>query len=195
MTELLPLLTYCFVMSSTPGPNNMMLTASGANFGYRRSLPHLLGIGVGGAVQTVVACLGLGALFAAYPALHGVLRVTGALYLLVLAWKLTGGAAVNGAEVPRPLSFAQGALFQAVNPKSWVKAITVASVFMPSGMGVASGALLVSVVSLAITFPCTSAWALFGVAIRRFLTDPRRHRLFNGIMAGALAVLALLFLR
>lgn len=195
MTELLPLATYCFVMSSTPGPNNMMLTASGANFGYRGSLPHVLGISVGGAVQTFVTCLGLGALFTAYPVLHGVLRVTGALYLLVLAWKLTGGAAVKGAEVPRPLSFAQGALFQAVNPKSWVKAVTLASVFMPAGMGVASGALLVAVIGLVITFPCISAWALFGVAIRRLLTDPRRQRLFNGIMAGALAVLALLFLR
>ncbi|WP_437971110.1 LysE family translocator [Sorangium sp. So ce260] len=195
MTDLLPLATYCFVMSSTPGPNNMMLTASGANFGYRRSLPHVLGISAGGAVQTFVSCLGMGALFTAYPVLHGALRVAGALYLLVLAWKLTGGAAIKGAEVPRPLSFAQGALFQAVNPKSWVKAITLASVFMPADMGVASGALLVSAVGLVIVFPCISAWALFGVAIRRFLTDPRRQRLFNGIMAGALAVLALLLLR
>ncbi|WP_437320767.1 LysE family translocator [Sorangium sp. So ce385] len=195
MTELVPLATYCFVMSSTPGPNNMMLTASGANFGYRGTLPHMLGISVGGAVQTFVVCLGLGALFTAYPALHGVLRVTGALYLLVLAWRLTGGAALKGAEVPRPLSFAQGAMFQAVNPKSWVKAITVASVFMPAGMGAASGALLVSAVGLVVIFPCISAWALFGVALRRFLTDPRRQRVFNGIMAGALAVLALLFLR
>ncbi|XXX81407.1 LysE family translocator [Sorangium sp. So ce134] len=195
MTELVPLATYCFVMSSTPGPNNMMVTASGANFGYRGTLPHVLGIGVGGAVLTFVTCLGLGALFTAYPALHGALRVAGALYLLVLAWRLTGGAALKGAEVPRPLSFAQGALFQVVNPKTWVRAITTASVFMPAGMGAASGALLVSAVGLAIAFPCVSAWALFGVAIRRFLTDPRRQRLFNGIMAGALAVLALLFLR
>ncbi|WP_438001513.1 LysE family translocator [Sorangium sp. So ce185] len=195
MTELVPLATYCFVMSSTPGPNNMMLTASGANFGYRGTLPHVLGISVGGAVQTFVTCLGLGALFTAYPALHGALRVTGALYLLVLAWRLTGGAALKGADVPRPLSFAQGALFQAVNPKSWVKAITLASVFMPAGMGAASGALLVSAVGLVVIFPCISAWALFGVALRRFLTDPRRQRVFNGIMAGALAVLALLFLR
>ncbi|AUX39638.1 lysine transporter LysE [Sorangium cellulosum] len=195
MIELLPLATYCFVMSSTPGPNNMMLTTSGANFGYRGSLPHVLGISAGGAVQTFATCLGLGALFAAYPVLHSALRVAGALYLLALAWKLTGGAVARGAEAPRPLSFAEGALFQAVNPKSWLKAITLASVFMPAGMGVASGALLVAIVGLAITFPCISAWALFGVAIRRFLTDPRRQRLFNVIMAGALAVLALLLLR
>ncbi|WP_438004670.1 LysE family translocator [Sorangium sp. So ce321] len=195
MTELLPLATYCFVMSSTPGPNNVMLAASGANFGYRGSLPHVLGISAGGALQTFVTCLGLGTLFVTYPVLHGALRVAGALYLLVLAWKLTGGVGIKSSEVPRPLSFTQGALFQAVNPKSWVKAVTLAAVFMPAGMGVASGALIVAVVGLAIAFPCISAWALFGVAIRRFLTDPRRQRLFNGIMAGALAVLALMFLR
>ena len=83
MTELLPLMTYCFVMSSTPGPNNIMLTASGANFGYRGTLPQIMGINVGGFVQTYVTCLGLGALFVAWPMLQVSLRVAGALYLLV----------------------------------------------------------------------------------------------------------------
>jgi len=196
MTELLPLMTYCFVMSSTPGPNNMMLTASGANFGYRGSLPQILGINAGGFVQTFVTCLGLGTLFSAYPQLHTALRIAGALYLLVLAWKLTGGGGGAGeAPLARPLSFAQGALFQAVNPKSWVKAVTLASVFMPADLGAPWGALLVSTIGLAIGFPCISLWALFGVAIRRFLTDARRQRVFNAIMGAALAVLALMFLR
>src|SRR6185436_11161023 len=114
MTELLPLMTYCLVMSSTPGPNNMMLTASGANFGYRGSLPQILGINFGGFVQTFVTCLGLGALFVAYPALHTALRIGGAAYMLFLAWKLTGGG-VSDAALARPVTFAQGALFQAVN--------------------------------------------------------------------------------
>src|SRR2546428_12857668 len=91
MTELLPLATYCLVMSSTPGPNNVMLTASGANFGYRGTLPAILGIVVGGALQTYVTCLGLGALFVAYPTLPTELPVAGALYLLGLSWWPTGG--------------------------------------------------------------------------------------------------------
>lgn len=194
MTELLPLMTYCFVMSSTPGPNNIMLTASGANFGYRGTLPQILGINVGGFVQTYVTCLGLGALFVAWPMLQVSLRVAGALYLLVLAWKLTG-ASVGEAQLPRPVSFAQSALFQAINPKSWVKAITLASVFMPVGMNTALGALVVAVVGLVIGFPCISLWALFGMAIRRYLTDPRKQRAFNLLMAGTLFVLAVLFLR
>jgi len=194
MTELLPLMTYCFVMSSTPGPNNIMLTASGANFGYRGTLPQILGINVGGFVQTYVTCLGLGALFVAWPMLQVSLRVAGALYLLVLAWKLTG-ASVGEAQMPRPVSFAQSAAFQAINPKSWVKAITLASVFMPAGMSAALGALVVSVIGLVIGFPCISLWALFGMGIRRYLTDPRKQRAFNLLMAGTLFVLAVLFLR
>jgi len=194
LTDLLPLTTYCFLMSSTPGPNNVMLTASGANFGYRGTLPHILGINVGGAVQTFATCLGLGALFVAWPVLHTVLRIGGALYLLWLAWKLTGGV-MGDATVQRPLTFTQGALFQAINPKSWMKAVTLAAVFMPAGWPPLQAALVVAAVGFAVGFPCVSLWALFGVAIRRLLADARRRRVFNVIMAAALALLALLFLR
>jgi threonine/homoserine/homoserine lactone efflux protein len=194
MNELLPLVTYCFVMSSTPGPNNMMLTASGANFGYRGSLPQILGINAGGFVQTLLTCLGLGALFTAYPMLQTVLRFGGALYLLVLAWQLTRSAA-GDARLARPVSFWQGALFQAVNPKSWLKAVTLASVFMPPALPPLAGALLVASIGLVIGFPCISMWALFGVAIRRLLARPGWRRAFNAIMGATLAVLALLFLR
>jgi threonine/homoserine/homoserine lactone efflux protein len=189
-TDLLPLATYCFLMSSTPGPNNMMLTASGANFGFRGTLPQIVGINVGGFVQTYVTCLGLGALFTAWPVLHTTLRIAGAAYMLVLAWKLTGGMA-GDAQVARPVSFMQGALFQAVNPKAWIKAITLASVFMPEGLSPQAGALLVSVVGTVIGFPCVSLWALFGVAIRHWLTDARRRRVFNAIMAASMALLAI----
>jgi threonine/homoserine/homoserine lactone efflux protein len=193
-SDFLPLATYCFLMSSTPGPNNVMLTASGANFGYRGTLPHIVGINLGGAVQTFAACLGLGALFAAWPVLHTVLRITGALYLLFLAWQLAGSALAEGRSA-RPLTVWQGALFQAVNPKSWMKAITVASVFMPAGWPLVEGALVVALVGLVVGFPCISTWALFGVAIRRWLQDPGRRRVFNAIMAATLALLALAFLR
>lgn len=193
MTELLPLMTYSFVMSSTPGPNNLMLTASGANFGYRRTVPHILGIAAGHGPQIFVTCLGLGALFQAYPLLHQLLRIVGAIYLVYLAWRLAGSAIGQG-EMQRPLSFWEALAFQAVNPKSWVKAITVATVFMPPGMAVLPAALLVSVIAIGIGVPCVSMWALFGVAIRRLLTDPRRQRAFNAIMAASLVVLAIMLL-
>ncbi len=193
-TDLLPLMTYCFVMSSTPGPNNVMLASSGAMFGYRRALPQIFGQNSGVAVQTFVTCLGLGSLFVAFPVLHQVLRITGALYLVFLAWKLTASS-LGDARESEPLSFAQAALFQAVNPKSWVKSITLASVFMPVGLSAPAGALLVAVVGLLIGFPSASMWALFGVAIRRLLTDPFKRRIFNLSMGAMLLVLAASFLR
>lgn len=193
MTELLPLATYSLVMSSTPGPNNLLLTTSGANFGYRRTLPHILGIGAGHGVQVWLTCLGLGALFARYPLLHTGLQAAGAAYLVWLAWKLTGSA-IGRAELPQPVGFWQAAGFQFVNPKNWVKSVTVASVFLPPGLGTGTAALVATDITVTINFPCVSMWALFGVVIRRVLTDPRRQRIFNVIMAATLVALALLLL-
>ncbi|MDR7332899.1 LysE family translocator [Roseateles asaccharophilus] len=194
MDELLPLAGYCALMSGTPGPNNMMLVASGAHHGYRRTLPAILGINAGGAVQTFATCMGLGALFTTWPALHAALKLAGTLYMLVLAWKLAGSAAAQD-RPPERLGFAEAALFQAVNPKSWLKAITLASVFMPPQLGIVPGALLVSLVGALIGFPCISMWALFGTGIGRFLGSPARRRAFNAIMGASLAVLALMLLR
>jgi threonine/homoserine/homoserine lactone efflux protein len=194
LNDLLPLTTYCFVMSITPGPNNVMLASSGALFGYRRALPQLLGTKSGVALQTFATCLGLGSLFALYPLLHQVLRVAGALYLVYLAWRLSASS-LGEARAARPLSFAQAALFQAVNPKSWVKAITLATVFMPAGLSAPLGALLVAVIGLVVGFPSASMWALFGMAMRRLLTDPRKQRAFNLTMGATLLVLAASFPR
>ncbi|MFY7864694.1 LysE family translocator [Roseateles sp.] len=191
-TDLLPLASYCFVMSGTPGPNNVLLASSGANFGYRRALPLILGIQVGGALLTLLTCLGLGSLFTAFPVLHQILRMTGALYLIWLAWKLR---AMSVAEAGQPMTMWQAVLFQAINPKSWVKAITLASVFMPTGLSVPLGALLVTLTGILVGLPVSSTWALFGVAIRHFLQDPLKRRVFNLSMGATLVVLAISFLR
>lgn len=195
MNELLPLMSYCLLMSSTPGPNNVMLTTLGANFGYRSSLAPILGINLGVFAQTFLACLGLGSLFTAYPWAHQLLRIIGVAYLLFLAWRLAGSAAAAGDARAQRLGFWQAAAFQAVNPKSWIKALTLGSVFMPVGMDALPGALLVGLIGWVIGFPCNSMWALFGVAIRAFLNDERRRRVFNALMGGTLAALALSLLR
>ena len=145
-------------------------------------------------MQTFVTCMGLGALFVAWPVLHEALKLAGTLYMLWLAWKLAVAPAASD-RPPERLKFSQAALFQAVNPKSWVKAITIASVFMPVQLGVVEGALLVSLVGAVVGFPCISMWALFGVGIGRVLSSPVRRRVFNAIMAASLAVLALMLLR
>lgn len=194
MTELLPLMSYCFVMSATPGPNNVMLATTGASFGYRGALPAILGIQAGVFVQTMLMCVGLGSVFAAYPMAQQVLRIAGALYLMFLAWKLAG-ASMAGTGASKPLSFAQAALFQALNPKSWVKAITMASVFLPAQGNMLANALLVSVIGTVVGMPCSVTWALFGVSIRSVLKAPRSRRIFNLAMGAILFILAVMFLR
>lgn len=193
--ELLPLASYCLVMSSTPGPNNVLLASSGANFGYRRALPQIAGITGGVALQTFFTCLGLGSVFSAYPVLHQILRVVGALYLIWLAWQLATTSVGVASTDARPMTAGQAALFQAVNPKTWVKAITLATVFMPSGLSTPAAAAVVALVGLLVGFPSSSMWALFGVAIRGLLTDPFKRRLFNLVMAATLLMLALSFIR
>lgn len=194
MTELLPLLSYCFVMSATPGPNNVMLATTGANFGGRGALPVIVGIQSGVFIQTVLMCLGLASAFVAYPLAQQVLRIAGSLYLGFLAWKLCG-ASVGGAHAPRPVSFIQAATFQALNPKSWLKAITVASVFMPVGHNTVANALLVASIGVLVGAPCNLVWALFGVSIRHLLKDPFKQRVFNLTMGAILLILAVMFLR
>ncbi len=194
MIQLLPMMMYCFVMSITPGPNNLMLTASGANFGYRLTLPQVFGCVSGNVAMTMVACAGLGHLFVVFPLAQAVLRAAGVAYLVVLAWKLAR-ARVGALDSLRPLSFLEGVMFQTVNPKSWIRAITLASVFMPAGANPLLAGLGISLVGAAIGFPCISMWALFGVAMRGFLQDERRQRAFNLVMAGSLLALAASFVR
>ena len=194
MPHLLPLVSYCFVMSITPGPNNLMLTASGANFGYRLTLPQVMGCVMGNVALTLVACNGLGQLFVAFPLAQAILRTGGAVYLVWLAWKLSRSR-LGDAQALRPLTFMEGVMFQAFNPKSWIRAITIASVFMPAGVGPLVAGLAVSGIGAVVGFPCISMWALFGVAMRGVLADPRRQRVFNLAMAAALVVLAVDILR
>jgi threonine/homoserine/homoserine lactone efflux protein len=194
LTDLMPMVTYCFVMSATPGPNNVMLATTGANFGYRGAVPVILGIQSGVFAQTILSCIGLGSVFMAYPQLQNSLRIAGAVYLLYLAWKLSGASVTEGHTIQQ-VRFSEALIFQALNPKSWVKAVTLASVFMPSGLGTLAGAILVAVTGALVGAPCNLMWTLFGVAIRRYLKDPIKRRVFNLSMATSLLVLALLFLR
>jgi threonine/homoserine/homoserine lactone efflux protein len=125
----------------------------------------------------------------AYPAAQLLLRTGGALYLVWLAWKLAQ-ARMGEARALRPLTFFEGVMFQATNPKSWIRAITLASAFMPAGANPAVAGLAISGIGAVIGFPCISAWALFGVAMRSVLADPPKQRAFNLAMAVALVALA-----
>jgi threonine/homoserine/homoserine lactone efflux protein len=188
-------------MSATPGPNNAMVTASGATWGFRRTLPHMLGISVGFPAMLVAVALGAGEVLRARPWLHEALRWAGAAYLLWLAWKIgtaepePPGAAEardpnqNGGS--RPLSFVQAALFQWVNPKAWVIALgAVAAYTTAAGSGLAAQAAVLAVIFLLVTLPTVALWTLVGVGAARVLRTRRALRAFNLAMA-ALLVLSL----
>lgn len=180
---LLALMTFAFVSSITPGPNNLMVLASGANFGLRRTMPHLLGISLGHAFMVLLIGMGLGQIFATWPAAHTVLKVASVLYMAWLAWKIAHAAAPQGAqETGRPFSFLQAAAFQWVNPKAWVMGVTAVTVYAPSGGG-PLGALLVASAFCATNFPSVTVWAWMGTQVARWLRSPTRLRAFNWTMA------------
>src|SRR5262249_62248420 len=120
MVDPVPFITYTFVMSITPGPNNVMLTVSGARFGFRRTVPHMLGIGCGFIVQLLAVCAGLSALFTRWPALQSTLAWVGAAYLLYLGWQMLGPVQAESREAHRPVTFLHAALLQILNPQAWV---------------------------------------------------------------------------
>lgn len=183
---LLPLAMFIFVSSITPGPNNVMLTASGANFGYQRSIPHMLGITVGVAVMLLLVGAGLGTLFERIPMLYSALQWVGAAYLVWLAWKVaTSGRAQASQAGSRPFGFWQAAAFQWVNPKAWLMCVGVVAAYT-SPTSYWPSLMLGAVVMLAVNYPCISVWTLFGTVIGRWLQSPRALQIFNGVMAGLL---------
>jgi threonine/homoserine/homoserine lactone efflux protein len=185
---LLALSIFAFVTSVTPGPNNMMLLASGVNFGIRRTIPHMLGIAAGFTAMLLVVGLGLGAIVTAVPAVLVALKVASAAYMLWLAWRLaTSGSFGAGAGPARPMRFIEAAGFQWINPKAWAMALTATSVYTQPDAFYLS-VVIVALVFGAINLPSVGVWAGFGVGLRGFLAVPARLRVFNVAMAVLLAL-------
>lgn len=191
---LLPLMLFAIVTSITPGPNNILLTASGANFGFRRTIPHMLGIGAGFLSLIFATGLGLGAVVLASPLLHQALKLVGAAYLVWLAWQLVRAGAVESTTRIRPMRFHEAALFQYVNPKAWMMAVGAIAAFTTPGGDYALELTLIALIFAIINLPCVSLWALFGVAIGKYLSNDAARRVFNFAVAGlTVASAALLF--
>ena len=183
---LLGLIVFSLVSSNTPGPNNLMLMASWANFGFRRSIPHMLGVALGFTFMVLLVGRGLVKVFEAYPVSYVLLKVVSLVYLLYLAWKIASAVPAGGgeAESGAPLTFIQAALFQWVNPKAWTMALTAVSIYSPSQSLVAVA--FVAAVFGAVNLPCISFWTSMGLLMQRVLTSPLRLRAFNVLMAALL---------
>ncbi|WP_283181093.1 MULTISPECIES: LysE family translocator [unclassified Pseudomonas] len=175
---------FALVTSITPGPNNTMLLASGVNFGFNRTIPHMLGITCGFFVLVVAVGFGLGAVFQTYPLLYSVLRYVGAAYLLYLAWKIAHSGPVSESEKgeSKPISYLGAAAFQWVNPKAWIMAIGAISTYTPM-QGYFTNVIVIAAVFALINLPSVSVWAGCGTLLRNVLKDRRWLRLFNWGMA------------
>ena len=187
------LITFAVVSSITPGPNNLMLLASGVNYGFRRTVPHMLGIAFGFGLMIISIGFGLAALFEAMPMLQIGLEILCALYLSYLAYRIAtaepmgqaeqaNSGAVKGGSPTRPFSFLQAALFQWVNPKAWAMGLTAIAVYAPTSLPYI-GVGMVALIFTTINLPCVSLWAYAGQRMRLVLGNRRFQRLFNGFCA------------
>ena len=180
---------FAFSTSITPGPNNMMLFASGVNFGFRRSIPHALGISIGFMLLVISVGLGLGEVFKVFPWAYTLLRYVGAAYLLYLAWKIAHSGPVSDSEGSqgKPISYLGAAAFQWVNPKAWIMAIGAISTYTPM-QGYFTNVIVIAAVFAIINLPSVGVWAACGTLLRNVLKDRRWLRLFNWGMAALLVV-------
>jgi threonine/homoserine/homoserine lactone efflux protein len=175
-------------ISATPGPNNAMVASSGATFGFARTLPHILGITVGFPVMLIAVALGAGDLLRAAPTVHEFLRWAGAAYLLWLAFRIaTSAPSMKDAKGrAKPLSFLQAALFQWVNPKGWIAAISAIVTFTSAGGPILPQAALLAAIFFVTVALAVAFWTMTGVGAARLLRTARSVRAFNLTMASLL---------
>ncbi|MGP8292300.1 LysE family translocator [Vreelandella zhanjiangensis] len=192
-----PVALYIMSMTLTPGPNNVMLTASGANFGFRRTLPHMAGIVGGCFILFSSIALGLGVLFERYPAIQLGLRWLGSAYLLYLAWKIASAPPPNlkGSAHSIPLTFWQAAAFQFANPKAWIMGLALMAGFLPESGSAIINALILAGFAELVAMPCLAVWAGFGMAIGHWIKSDAAWRAFNVIMGLLTAACVILILR
>jgi threonine/homoserine/homoserine lactone efflux protein len=184
----LTLVAFAFVAAGTPGPNTMMLFASGVNFGFRRTLPHMFGIAFGFLALLLAVGFGLGTLLTAFPSLYLVLKILGGAYLIHIAWRIATSETLPEARASaRPMTLVEAAAFQWVNPKAWVMLVTAMGIYTDPER-YADTVFLIFLAFAAATIPCVGAWAGFGSVLRSLLSDPVRLKWFNISMAVLLVV-------
>jgi threonine/homoserine/homoserine lactone efflux protein len=182
--SLIALLPFAFVMSITPGPNNLMVAASGVNFGFWRTVPHILGVTIGFPLMLLTLGFGLGAVIGTHVWLQSVLKYAGCGYLLLTAWQMVRVTGVKDAGVLlHPKSFIAAALFQWINPKAWMMGVSSIAAFGGLGLARAPQILVMSLTLGVMAFGAVVIWTLFGAAIAQKLRQPRMLRAFNIAMA------------
>lgn len=191
MWQLAALVGFSFVSSVTPGPNNVLLWASGARFGVRQTVPHIVGTAIGIGAMALGAAAGIAALIGAFPELSVVMRTAGSAYLLYLAWRIARSGSSDPIALARPLGFRAAAAFQLVNPKAWIFALGAVTTFRPADVPIAPGTLLVATVMVVVILPTAWLWAAGGGTLSRLLSEGGRGRA-NRVLALVVALTVVL---
>ncbi len=188
------LVSYYFVMFVTPGPNNAMLTASGIKFGFKKTIPHLIGIPFGHVIQITLVCFGLGNLFQKYPLVQNYLKWLCFFYLLYLGWKIIGSFSEHKKESGRPLKLYEAALFQFMNPKAWVVALTASTAFFPVNENFYLATTFIALTAPFVCFPSICLWALFGSSIKILIKNAKIKKIVEYFLAVLLIFTAIIIL-
>jgi threonine/homoserine/homoserine lactone efflux protein len=187
LDELAALVGFAFVSSVTPGPNNLLLWASGAEFGLRRTIRHVIGTALGIGLLALAVAAGLGVLITTVPGLAFAMKLAGSAYLLYLAYRIAGARALERGRVARPLGLLQAAAFQAINPKAWIFALGAITTFRPPELPVIAGSLLVAIAMMIVVIPTAALWAGGGGLLGRYMTGERPNRIVSLGLAALLA--------
>jgi threonine/homoserine/homoserine lactone efflux protein len=193
MREPPALILFAFVSAVTPGPNNALLWTSGLQFGFGASVPQVVGTSAGIGILALAVAAGLGVVVTGLPEVELALTLVGSLYLLFLAFQLAGGAALQRAQIARPLRVHEAAAFQFLNPKAWLFALAAVSTFRPADLPVALGSAVVILTMVVVVLPAASLWAAGGTVLHRLTASQRAHRALNGVL-GLLLALSIAFL-
>jgi len=186
--SLFPLMVYSFINSVTPGPNNIMLASSGVNFGFKRTIPHFMGVYLGFLIMLAIVCFGLGQIFVQVPLLQTIMKYLGSAYLLYLAWRIFNAGETTSSKAGRPLSFLEAALFQYINPKAWILASTIPAVFATGSEITPLDIALLVGGHAAVSFPAILVWVILGTQLRRLLSSVKSRKIFNTVMATLLVL-------
>ena len=187
MEQIAALVGFSIIAAGTPGPNNILLWASGAAFGFRRTLPHVVGTAVGIGALTLAVAAGLSVIITSVPGVAVAMKIAGSLYLLYLAWRVAGAGALSDRSIANPLGVGQAAAFQVINPKSWIFALGAVTTFRPATLPALSGTVLVTITMILVIIPTAALWAAGGGAISALIRDDRIRRAINLTLALILA--------
>jgi len=195
LNDLVGLVAFAFVGTVSPGPNNTVLWSSGLRFGFRRTVPHVLGTALGIGALVVGVAAGIEALFEAVPAAELVLKLVGSLYLLYVAYLVLGSGGVGRTEVSNPFNFWQAIAFQWVNPKAWIFVIAAVGTFFPQALPWIVGVVVLTGILMLVVIGSSSIWAVGGAALGRVVDDERTRRIISiGLAALLVASVALLWI-